>query len=213
MTFRILTVCSGNICRSPLAEQLLRAGLAQIPGVEVSSAGTIAMVDSGMPAQAAALSARFGATDASAHRARQLDEQLIRGADLVLGLAREHRRAIVEHVPAATRKAFTLREFAHLAAAVTDEDLDDALSLLPLVDPVETMPVETESAAVDARLRAAVIAAASLRGVVAPLDNPDDADVIDPYRQSDAVYETSASQLVPAVQATVDLFVRAAQRG
>ena len=199
MTFSILTVCSGNICRSPLAEQLLRAGLAGIDGITVHSAGTMAMVGHGMPPEAQSLSARFGASDAAAHVARQVDEKLIRGADLVLGLAREHRRSVVELVPAATRRTFTLREFARLAASVTDVDLEDAAS--PLGD-----------GSVKGRLRDAVVATASLRGVVAPFESPDDADVVDPYRRPADVYEASAAQLVPAVQATVALLTRAAQR-
>ena len=199
MSFTILTVCSGNICRSPLAEQLLRAGLAGIDGVTVGSAGTIAMVGAGMPAEARALAVRYGSTDAESHQGRQLDEQAIRDADLVLGLAREHRRAVVELVPAATRRTFTLREFAHLAASVTDIDLSDAQS--PLSD-----------GTVSSRLRDAIVAAASLRGLVEPFNSPDDADVVDPYRQSVAVYEQSAAQLVPAVQSTVALLVRAAAR-
>lgn len=199
MTFRILTVCTGNICRSPLAEQLLRAGLANVDGVTISSAGTMAMVGEGMPAEARALSDRFGAPDAAAHAARQLDESLIRDADLVLGLAREHRRAVVELVAAATRKTFTLREFAHLAASVTDADLDESAS--PFGD-----------GSLRRRLGEAVVAAASLRGVVVPFESPDDADVVDPYRQSSAVYEASAAQIVPAVTATVSLLERAAGR-
>lgn len=207
MTFSILTVCSGNICRSPLAEQLLRVGLAGVDGVSVASAGTIAMVGDGMPPEAQALSVRFGATDATAHVSRQLDEQLIRDADLVLGMSREHRRAVVELVPAATRRTFTLREFAHLAASVTDGDLDDAA--FPFAAPGSLgEPAEANTA----NLRAAVTAAASLRGVVAPFATPDDADVVDPYRRSAVVYEESAAQLVPAVQASVALLARAAQR-
>jgi len=205
MTFRILTVCSGNICRSPLAEQLLRMGLAQVDGVSVGSAGTIAMVGEGMPAEARALASRYGVPDAAAHVARLLDESLIREADLVLGLAREHRRAVVELVPAATRKTFTLREFAHLATSVTDADLADAASS-PFAEPVEANPT------LDARLREAVVAAASLRGVVVPFESPDDADVIDPFRRSAAVYEASAAQIVPAVSSTVALLARAAER-
>jgi len=206
MTFRILTVCSGNICRSPLAEQLLRMGLADLDGVSVGSAGTIAMVGEGMPAEARALAERYGVPDAAAHVARLLDESLIREADLVLGLAREHRRAVVELVPAATRKTFTLREFAHLAASVTDTDLDHAQ--FPFPEPGEGNP----DAARHARLRDAVVAAASLRGVVVPFESPDDADVIDPFRQSSAVYEASGAQIAPAVEATVSLLAHAAGR-
>ena len=199
MSFSILTVCSGNICRSPLAEQLLRAGLADVDGVTIRSAGTIAMVGTGMPSEAQALAARFGVRDAPAHVGRQLDEQAISNADLVLGMAREHRRSVVELVPAATRRTFTLREFAHLAASVTDIDLDDAAS--PLGD-----------GTVSSRLRDAVVAAASLRGIVEPFNVPDDADVIDPYRRSAAVYEESAAQLLPAVKSTIALLARAAAR-
>lgn len=209
MTFSILAVCSGNICRSPLAEQLLRAGLSGVDGVVVASAGTSAMVGEGMPSEARALSARFGATDAAAHVARQLDEQLIHDADLVLGLAREHRRAVVELVPAATRRTFTLREFGHLAASVTDDDLDHVAS--PFARPAFAEPVEANGT-LGRRLRDAVTAAASLRSVVEPFAFPDDADVVDPYRRSADVYEASAAQLVPAVQATVALLARAAER-
>lgn len=199
MTFRILTVCSGNICRSPLAEQLLRNGLADVEGVSVGSAGTIAMVGERMPPEAAELAARFGATDAAAHRARQLDEQLIRDADLVLALAREHRRFVVETVPAATRTTFTLREFAHLAASVNEADLAEVVG-------------GSGDDAVANRLRGAVAAVAALRGVAVPLDSADDLDVIDPYRRPPPVYEESAAQLVPAVRSTVELLRLAARR-
>ncbi|MFE5672277.1 low molecular weight phosphatase family protein [Agromyces sp. NPDC056523] len=199
MTFRILTVCSGNICRSPFAEQLLRHGVGGTQ-VSVSSAGTIAMVGEGMPVEALDLSTRYGIADAHSHRARQLDEQAIREADLVLGMAREHRRAVVELVPAATRKAFTLREFAHLAREVTDSDLE-----------ASSGPFDGDDER--SRLRAAVTAAASLRGVAAPFASPDDADVVDPYRRSATVYEQSAAQIVPAVEIAVALLARAARRG
>lgn len=199
MTFTILAVCSGNICRSPMAEQLLRAGLAGIDGITVGSAGTIALVGERMPHEAQTLSTRFGAPDAADHLSRQLDEQLIRDADLVLGMAREHRRAVVERVPAVTRRTFTLREFGRLAASVTDADLDDSASPLG-------------RGSLRSRLGDAVVAAASLRGVVVPFASPDDADVIDPFRRSSDVYELSASQLVPAVQSTVALLSRAALR-
>lgn len=199
MSITILTVCSGNVCRSPLAEQLLRVGLQDFEGVSVSSAGTIALIGAGMPPPAAALSARFGAKDAAAHRARQLEERFVREADLVLGLSREHRGAIVELVPAAIRKTFTLREFGHIAASIADDDLDDAVS------PLDANQVEH-------RMRAAVAAAASLRGVVPPLGSTDDADVLDPYGRSAQAFEASAAQLVPAVRAAVALLERASRR-
>ena len=62
-------------------------------------------------------------------------------------------------------------------------------------------------------LRAAVAATASLRGVVAPFHSPDDADVVDPYRRSSAVYEQSAAEIGPAVDVVAALLARAAERG
>lgn len=191
MGVSILTVCSGNICRSPLAEQLLRQQLHDLADVTVASAGTIAMVGHAMTPQAQKLSAGYGATDASAHVARQLTAQQIIEADLVLALSREHRRAIVEMVPSAVRKTFTLREFARLTSGVGQEDLVDGF--IPGVNPITS----------------AVGVASSFRGIVAPAASPDDDDVIDPYRQSDAVYQTSANQLVPAVRSTVAFIQRA----
>ncbi|MEL4320069.1 low molecular weight phosphatase family protein [Leifsonia sp. YIM 134122] len=192
MAISILTVCSGNICRSPLAEQLLRQGLAGVADATVTSAGTIAMVGSPMAPQSQVLAARYGATDAAAHVARQLTAEQIVEADLVLALSRDHRRAIVEMVPSAVRKTFTLREFARLVTEVSDEDLADGF--VPGSKPFAS----------------AIAVASSFRGIVAPADSPADDDVVDPYRQSNAVYQASADQLVPAVRDTVAFIERAA---
>ena len=128
--FAILTVCSGNICRSPLAEQLLRAGLSDWADLTVSSAGTIAMEGDKMPDEAAALSVRYGGSP-SAHAARQLIEAQIRQADLVLGMSRDHRRAVVQLLPSASRYTFTLREFARLVVGATDDDFHEIAQLPP----------------------------------------------------------------------------------
>lgn len=194
-SFSILTVCTGNICRSPFAEQLLRNGLKPWPDVTLSSAGTAALTGQPMPEQAAALSRRYGG-DPSAHIARELSAQQISDADLVFAMSREHRRAVVELVPRAIRYAFTIRECARLVSDVTDVDLDELAELHP--DDVT------------ARFHALVELAASQRGAVAPPETPVDDDVVDPYRQSDDVYDESARQLVPAVDTIVSLFQRTA---
>jgi protein-tyrosine phosphatase len=194
--FKILTVCSGNICRSPMAEQLLRAGLKAYRGVVVTSAGTIGLVGEPMDARAARLAAGFGVTDAGDHVARELNDQQIRESNVVFAMSREHRRAIVQLHPRASRYAFTIREFARIAAEVNDADLTDA-ALLPRDD-------------IFGRFAVAVEAAASLRGIVAPLPDAEDDDVIDPYRRSDDVYTLSGQQLVPAVESVIELFKRAA---
>lgn len=193
MTFRILTVCTGNVCRSPLAEQLLRARL-NPSIVTVKSAGVSALVGVGMPEPALEWANRLGVTDAASHVAQQVTVELIRGADLVLAMSRDHRRALVELTPAATRKTFTIRELAHIAAGISDDEL--------------RAEVAGSTDAVQA-LRGAVDLASALRGVVEPVASPDDLDVIDPYRQSAAVYEQSATQLAPAADAVALFLARA----
>jgi protein-tyrosine phosphatase len=193
--FSILTVCSGNICRSPMAEQLLRAALASHPGIRVSSAGTVGLVGHPMDAQAAALATQFGVTDAASHIARELDASIVGDAQLVFAMAREHRRAVVEFEPRAARRTFTIREFARIAAEMTDEDLSD-VAAIPSKD-------------VSARLAAAVALIASMRGMVDRPASPEDDDVIDPYRRTADVYDQSARELRPAVDAVVRFLERA----
>ncbi len=195
MSFSILTVCTGNICRSPLAEQLLRAGLAPWPGIAVASAGTASLAGHPMPEQAQNLSREFGGAHPELHTARDLAPTHLREAGLVLGLAREHRRDAVQMLPKALRRAFTLREFARLSEGITDTDLAAAAAL--------------ELSDHSGRLAVLVEVARSRRGMVLPPAHPDDDDVIDPFRRSDAVYRASADQLVPAVKVIVAQFARA----
>lgn len=114
---RLLFVCTGNICRSPmaqfLAERLAReAGLA----VRAESAGVAAEVDWGMePGAVNALSSR-GLKDLS-HSARQLDEEILAAADQVYALTRAHRDIIAARFPASAAKVAVLREAAGLPGA------------------------------------------------------------------------------------------------
>ena len=76
--FAIVTICTGNICRSPLAEVLLRERLSGV-GVVVRSAGTHALTGHGMSPEAQELAVRLGGdpSAAAAHRGRLLDEELL----------------------------------------------------------------------------------------------------------------------------------------
>lgn len=189
--FRILTVCTGNICRSPLAEQLLRVGLDGLD-VAVNSAGTEALVGRPMDERAARYSAQSGG-DPSKHRARQLTVEQLRDADLVLTASRDHRRRVVETLPRASQYTFTLREFERLLATL---NIDDQAEIASVGDAVQ-------------RATTLVAIAASNRGVVAPLENPDDDDIVDPYRQDDAVYESSVRTTMEAVRSIVSVMLDA----
>lgn len=120
MRFRIVTVCTANVCRSPLAEALLADRLAPAR-FDVSSAGTRASEGvQADPQTIAALRAR-GLTPVD-HRAQQLTPSLLASAGLVLTATRDHRREVLEVDPAALRRTFTLMEFAALADRVDAAD-------------------------------------------------------------------------------------------
>ncbi|MFK4834566.1 low molecular weight phosphatase family protein [Microbacterium sp. ZW T2_14] len=193
--FAILAVCTGNICRSPLAEQLLRARLADLEPY-IASAGTRGLPAAQMTVEAAHIARALGVPDAEtdAHRSRFLTEQHLHTPDLILAMTREHRRAIAELAPSRLRSTFTIREFARLAAAVPADEVRAAAD---------------GAAAPSEKLRAAASVVASYRGLVPAPEDPADDDVIDPYRQPWETYLLSAQQLEPAVT-TVAATVRAA---
>lgn len=191
----IMTVCSGNICRSPLAEGLLRAGLAAIPTIEFSSVGAIAR--DGEPVTDEILGiGRANGVDLSQHHARYMTERLVGGADLLFAMARSHRRAIVELVPRKVAVTFTLREFARLAAQISDEEI---VAVAGRFDTTRD------------KLRAMVTLTGSRRGQSEAPASPDDDDVIDPYRRDDDTYTLSASQIIPAVDQVVHTLSLAAR--
>ena len=114
MSLRVLYVCTGNVCRSPLAELLLRAWLPGQPADFVSSAGTEALVGQGIDRSTASVLGQLG-IDPTRHRARQLEPWMATHADLVLTAEHSHRDAIIADVPTALRRTFTMKEFARLS--------------------------------------------------------------------------------------------------
>ncbi len=180
----ILTVCTGNICRSPLAEVLLRAELEPL-GVRVHSAGTHALVGHGMPEPALELAVQEGvdADVAAAHRARYLVEPLLADADLILTMAREHRSHVVKMMPNRLRRTFTVREFARLASTLPSAQAQAA--------------AEAAGDAPRERFAAVLQAVNDQRGIT-PASGEED-DVIDPYRRSRETYARSAAELTPAL--------------
>ena len=101
---RVLVVCAGNVCRSPLAEAMLRRAL---PAKQVSSAGLGALVGQNVDPTARELAEADG-LNVSAHRARQLSSGMLAEADLVLVMSPGQRRAVGDLAPEALGKTMLL---------------------------------------------------------------------------------------------------------
>jgi protein-tyrosine-phosphatase len=124
-SFTILLVCTGNICRSALAERLGRAYLDEMLGdragsIRLDSAGTRGVVGSTMHPDSALVLQGFGA-DPGDFRSQQLREEHPAQADLVLAMTRAHRRDVLALAPRALARTFTLREAAALLEVLGDD--------------------------------------------------------------------------------------------
>jgi protein-tyrosine phosphatase len=185
-SFRILFVCTGNICRSPFAELLTRHLLAQrLPADQmtrfvIASAGTQAMTGAAMHSLTRDQLPRWGLERVAGERhiARKLDRIALSSADLVLTADREQRAEVVSSHPPLLHSTFCLREFARLLAPVSLRRTGD--------DPV-------------LRARAAVSTAAVRRGHVPWVDRVEDV-IPDPYGRSRNAHHLSADMIGDALR-------------
>lgn len=122
---RILFVCTGNICRSAMAEHLLKAwSRERALGLEVRSCGVAAESHYRMPEGALKALARAGVRDVE-HAARLATREPLRWADLVLVMTAAHRDHLLELYPEFTSKVALLRD----AAGFGEQDVDDPMGL------------------------------------------------------------------------------------
>lgn len=114
--FRVLFVCTGNTCRSPMAAGVLR-GLAERRGrpglrsILTGSAGTFAAPGHPATAEAVRACAEQG-IDLSRHRSRPLSREILAGSDLILVMEEAHRREVLSLDPQAASRVHLLGEFA-----------------------------------------------------------------------------------------------------
>jgi protein-tyrosine phosphatase len=165
----VLIMCTGNICRSPMAEGLLRTRLAARGIVaDVSSAG-LSFDDRPATPEAVQAAAARG-IDIARHRSRVIDLEMIDRADLIIAMERMHVREVVVLDPTAMARTFTMKELARRAASIGPRE------------PGEPLDAWLERAAEGRR-------AADLLG------QSDDDDVADPYGRSQQLYDRCAAEL------------------
>jgi protein-tyrosine phosphatase len=179
----LLVLCTGNICRSPIAEGFLRSALQTRFGADaprVGSAGTQGWEGSGaQPGSVQAAAERE--IDIADHVARRVTPTQVSGAALIVTMAGEHRDAVVAVDPAAAGRTFTLKELVRL------------LDALPPPEPAAGPDAFLVRVAAADRLRSE-----GFHGY------PQDEDVADPLGQSLDTYRAIAWEIDDLIRRLVD---------
>lgn len=109
----ILTLCIGNICRSPLAQALIAR---ELPGHTVWSAGLGALVGQAADPLSVQVAAAHG-MDITAHRAQQVTSWMCQQTELILVMEQSHKSQLEQQFPVVRGKVFTLDQYGQLDIA------------------------------------------------------------------------------------------------
>lgn len=189
-TVNVLFVCTGNICRSPMAEQMLQQMVAKenLP-VRVASAGVAAMIGEQMTVEAQQAIASRG-YKVNSHAAQDLVPGMLEEADLVLAMTLEHRSEIARLLPKVSRRSFTLDEFARLASFLMNDP--------EYLQEFKKKDTESREEYLDRAIQEAVL----LRGMVPTGEEPK--DVEDPYGESIEVYSNVRNNIEAMLRVVID---------
>ncbi|MCA9405433.1 MAG: threonylcarbamoyl-AMP synthase [Candidatus Omnitrophica bacterium] len=123
----ILFVCTGNSCRSVMAEYLLKSMLSGRDDVEVLSAGTGVFINSTASSETISVLRNEG-IDPTGHISQPVSSILLKKADLIFVMTRNHRQQVLERVPAVENRVYLLREFTNIPADFQgDLDIPDPI--------------------------------------------------------------------------------------
>ncbi len=181
--FRVLVVCTANMCRSPIAERLFRTTLEQRWGQaaaswRIESAGVMARNNRPIESTAFTVLGERG-LDASDFATRRLTAEMAADADLILAATREHRGQIAQLNPSVLGRLFTVNQFAYLLSKAEP---------VPSTDPV---------AAGAELIRAAVLGRSQLPGRTV------EDDIADPIGQPIEFFRGCADGLQASIDAIV----------
>ena len=149
---RVLFICTGNICRSPMGELLFRT-YTQGTSLEIGSAGTHSLVGHGIDPSSKALMYAVG-IDSSQFRSTQLTQDIADNSDLILCFEPEQRHNIVIIAPTALPYTFTLTDFSNMCAYCAQHNMitgatiqerlqsviDQSMQIRPMLPPSATIP-------------------------------------------------------------------------
>jgi protein-tyrosine-phosphatase len=133
--FKVLFVCTGNSCRSPMAEGILKKMLKEnksqdpefgLDNFEVNSAG-ISTLDGAPPSLFAMEVAKARNVDLTQHRSRQLNKQILKKADLVLAMSDEHLEHIRKMDKKTLEKTYLLKTFPQNHSASNEDKREGVL--------------------------------------------------------------------------------------
>lgn len=149
---KILFVCTGNICRSPMGELMLSHYLND-PDIEVDSAGTRGLDNHAIDPSSAKLMDQAG-IDSSAFRSKRITPQLADSADLILCFEPHQRQDIATLAPRASRRTFLLPDFANMCAycaqqgfitgSTRQEKIESVIDNASMIRPMLPVPASIE---------------------------------------------------------------------